>query len=388
MQQAMKKKKLNRHRQIMLNGSTAIRYDLKLSARNRRLRLRRLKYSYRTRIRVVDTGGEITDQSNKKGENFSSSDKNGEITESMKVVSLSLVKDDQEDAVSVGFGDEDCKSEKKLTYGMMSVIGGRREMEDAVSVELGLVERDGVRYDFFAVFDGHGGSQVAQACRERLHQLVEEEATRDRMREVGWERMMELCFARMDNEVADNAAVKTVGSTAVVAVVSSSEVVVANCGDSRAVMGRGGEAFALSKDHKPDRPDEEKRIEAAGGKVIDWNGHRVLGVLATSRSIGDQYLRPYVICTPEVTVTDRTNKDEFLILASDGLWDVLSNENACQVVRNCLGRKTNRRPVISEVGDDSGAAAEAEAAAAILTRLAIARGSKDNTSVIVLDLRR
>ena len=77
------------------------------------------------------------------------------------------------------------------------------------------------------------------------------------------------------------------GSTAVVAVVTSEYIIVANCGDSRAVLCRGGRAIPLSCDHKPDRPDELARIEAAGGRVVFVNGARVEGILAMSRAIGN-----------------------------------------------------------------------------------------------------
>ncbi|KAL2542215.1 Protein phosphatase 2C 37 [Abeliophyllum distichum] len=105
------------------------------------------------------------------------------------------------------------------------------------------------------------------------------------------------------------------GRPATVAVVGEEVVLVANCGDSRAVLSRGGVAIPLSIDHKPERADELKRIEVSGGKVVNWNGHRVLGVLATSRSIGDYYLKPFVIPEPEVTVNNRTEMDEFMIIA-------------------------------------------------------------------------
>ncbi|XXG89974.1 hypothetical protein AAC387_Pa12g1848 [Persea americana] len=197
---------------------------------------------------------------------------------------------------------------------------------------------------------------------------------------------MEECFGKMDEEVREEAeaagdevavsTAKTVGSTAVVAVVGIENVVVANCGDSRAVLSRGGVAVPLSYDHKPDRPDEMERVEAAGGNVINWDGCRVLGVLATSRSIGDHYLKPYVISKPEVVVMERTHLDEFLILASDGLWDVVSNEMACNVVRRCLAGRSLKRL-------SKGSAAEA---AAMLAELAMGRGSKDNISVVVIDL--
>jgi len=124
-------------------------------------------------------------------------------------------------------------------------------MEDAVSAEIGFAAKERGKYDFFAVYDGHGGAQVAEACRERLHRLVAEEVERSESHvEWDWQGVMEGCFRKMDSEVAGNAAVRTVGSTAVVAVIAAEELVVANCGDCRAVLGRGGEAVDLSSDHK------------------------------------------------------------------------------------------------------------------------------------------
>lgn len=135
---------------------------------------------------------------------------------------------------------------------------------------------------------------------------------------------------------------------------------------------------------QPDRPDERERIERSGGTVVNWNGHRVLGVLATSRSIGDRQLNPYVIAKPEVTVNKREAEDEFIILASDGLWDVISNELACNVVRKCLdGRIICRRRSQHMNGNQY----RMMNAATVLTELAMARGSKDNISVIVVNLK-
>lgn len=281
------------------------------------------------------------------------------------------------------------------SHGAASVMGRRREMEDSVSVELGLLvemEEDSRSYDFFGVFDGHGGSHVAEACSDRMHSILREELKNsDTCRtKIDWEMVMMRSFERMDREVGggkEDVEEMTVGSTAVTAVVGKEEVVVANCGDSRAVICRSGVAVPLSIDHKPDRPDELARIEAAGGRVINWNGYRVLGVLATSRSIGDHYLRPYVSPTPEVTISKRTEEDEFLILASDGLWDVISNEVACQIVRRCLTGRIHRKTEEPTNGTN-GKCSRAEIAASLLTELAIAKGSKDNVSVIVVELRK
>ncbi|KAB1209883.1 putative protein phosphatase 2C 8 [Morella rubra] len=298
----------------------------------------------------------------------------------------------------VGGGEEEdqVRSFAYPSHSLVSVIGRRRVMEDAVRVAPRFVEMGECdTYHLFAVYDGHGGDTVANACRDRLHVLLAEELEdwwrTGGGRRMDWEKVMASCFSKMDEEVncstvAESeervALARGMGSTAVVVLVGKEEIVVANCGDSRAVLIRGGVAFPLSSDHKPDRPDERERIEAAGGTVVDWNGHRVLGVLATSRSIGDHYLRPYVMSEPEVTVTQRTESDDFLVIASDGLWDVMTNEFACNVVWECLNRQTDRRFSDGSSGNCS------LNAAAMLAVLAMARGSRDNISVIVVQLRK
>lgn len=98
---------------------------------------------------------------------------------------------------------------------------------------------------------------------------------------------------------------------------------------------------------------------------------------------GDKCLKPFVTSVPEVTVTKRTNSDEFLILASDGLWDVVSNEYACHVVRRCLSGQMRRRSRGTMT-----AAHSASEAARILAELAISRGSEDNISVIIVELNK
>ncbi|KAL1217693.1 putative protein phosphatase 2C 78 [Cardamine amara subsp. amara] len=292
-------------------------------------------------------------------------------------------------------------------YGVASVCGRRREMEDAVAVHPFFfrqqTEYSSSGFHYYGVYDGHGCSHVAMKCRERLHELVREELESEA---ADWENSMTRSFTRMDVEVvalkAGGAAkcrcelqrpdCDAVGSTAVVSVVTPEKIIVANCGDSRAVLFRNGKPIPLSSDHKPDRPDELDRIEAAGGRVIYWDGPRVLGVLAMSRAIGDNYLKPYVISKPEVTVTDRVKEDDFIILASDGLWDVISNETACNVVRMCLRGKFNGQLLEGGAtaggggGDVSGKSCEE--AAMLLTRFALARQSSDNVSVVVVDLRR
>ncbi|KAL9313155.1 hypothetical protein ACSQ67_018607 [Phaseolus vulgaris] len=272
-------------------------------------------------------------------------------------------------------------------WGFTSVCGKRPEMEDALAavprflkipIQMLTGDRvpDGIdkcfreqTLHFFGVYDGHGGSQVANYCSERMHFALAEEI--ESIKEVN----------------SDPVAPETVGSTAVVAVICSSHIVVSNCGDSRAVLCRGKEPMALSVDHKPNRPDEYARIDAAGGRVIQWNGHRVFGVLAMSRSIGDRYLKPWIIPDPEVKFVPRAKDDECLILASDGLWDVMTNEEVCDIARRriLLWHKKNGLALPSERGD--GIDPAAQAAAEYLSNRALQKGSKDNITVIVVDLK-
>ncbi|KAL0694727.1 hypothetical protein Bca4012_061907 [Brassica carinata] len=316
-------------------------------------------------------------------------------------------------------------------WGTVSICGGRSEMEDAVSalphfvkipIKMLMGDHEGMSPSlthltshFFGVYDGHGGAQVADYCHDRIHFALAEEIERIKEelcerntgegRQVQWEKVFVDCYLKVDGEVKgkvtrpvvgssdddemvlDAVSPETVGSTAVVALVCSSHIIVSNCGDSRAVLLRGKDSMPLSVDHKPDREDEYARIERAGGKVIQWQGARVSGVLAMSRSIGDEYLEPYVIPDPEVTFMPRAREDECLILASDGLWDVISNQDACEFARKRIlwwHKKNGALPLAERgVGEDQAC----QAAADYLSKLAIQKGSKDNISIIVVDLK-
>ncbi|KAK9842137.1 hypothetical protein WJX84_006806 [Apatococcus fuscideae] len=286
---------------------------------------------------------------------------------------------------------------------------------------------------FFGVFDGHGGAEAALHCAQTLHQRIAEalsvatsptahsdlasSASRTAFpsegssvsREDSHEGSSAPCTPSAATDPDEPAQLKSRVSsqelkavpasphlvshkdlvkqtdalvdTAVLeeqeALVGSRHLYVANCGDSRAVLCRGGYACALTDDHKAAREDETARVEAAGGQILFWNGVRVMGVLAVSRAIGDHCLRPYVIADPEVTIIARRAEDELLLLASDGLWDVLSNQEAISLAKRCLRRARQR-----------GASRQSAAriAATVLTRAAVDRGSRDNVTVVVVDL--
>jgi len=141
-----------------------------------------------------------------------------------------------------------------------------------------------------------------------------------------------------------------VGTTAVCVLFNDTDIICANAGDSRAILCRGGKCMELSKDHKPCLPDERKRILSAGGTVDAQHVqgrtvHRVNQSLSLSRSIGDLAhkktpgLGPHeqaVTALPQLIHGSRSPKDEFLVLACDGIWDVMTSEQVTSFVRQRL----------------------------------------------------
>lgn len=159
------------------------------------------------------------------------------------------------------------------------------------------------------------------------------------------------------------------GTTALIAIMEDGNLIVANVGDSRGVMcDARGNAIPVSFDHKPQQVREQKRIEAAGG-YIAFNGvWRVAGILATSRAMGDYPLKDkkFVIADPDIlTFGLEDHKPMFLILASDGLWDTFTNEEAVKFIKERLD--------------------EPDFGAKSLTLQAYYRGSVDNITVLVIN---
>lgn len=148
------------------------------------------------------------------------------------------------------------------------------------------------------------------------------------------------------------------GTTAVCVFVSPRLIYIANCGDSRAVLCRSGSPVFSTQDHKPGLPTERERIVKAGGSVMI---QRVNGSLAVSRALGDYEYKKVegrgpceqlVSPEPEIFVRDRDDAvDEFLVLACDGIWDVMSNEDLCQYIHNRLLVTSNLQEVTSQVID-------------------------------------
>lgn len=246
----------------------------------------------------------------------------------------------------------------KFCYGYSSFKGKRSSMEDFYETRIS--EIDGQMVAFFGVFDGHGGSRTAEYLKNNLFKNLSNHP--DFIKDT--KSAIVESFRQTDADYLDEekSQQKDAGSTASTAVLLGDRLLVANVGDSRVVASRAGSAIPLSIDHKPDRSDERERIEQAGGFII-WAGTwRVGGVLAVSRAFGDKLLKPYVVADPEIQEEEIDGVD-FIIIASDGLWNVISNKDAVAIVQDIP---------------------DAEAASRKLIEDAYAKGSSDNITCLVV----
>lgn len=147
------------------------------------------------------------------------------------------------------------------------------------------------------------------------------------------------------------------GSTATAVMISPQNIYFINCGDSRTFLCRDGQVVFYTEDHKPCNPKEKERIQNAGGSVTL---QRINGSLAVSRGLGDYDFKEVewkaqteqlVSPEPEVFELKRAPEDEFLVVACDGVWDAVGNEELCAFVRNRLQVCDDLRDICSQVID-------------------------------------
>lgn len=157
------------------------------------------------------------------------------------------------------------------------------------------------------------------------------------------------------------------GTTCSLALLSGNEVVIGHVGDSRMLLCRGGEAVPLTRQHRPDDPDELARVAAAGGRVTFVGVPRVNGQLAMTRAIGAFHLANQgVVADPDVRELELDPAlDAFMVLGTDGLFDVMCDDEVIATVMQ--------------------AESPADAANA-LSELALAHGARDNITAVVVAL--
>lgn len=191
--------------------------------------------------------------------------------------------------------------------------GPRQTMEDT-----SCVEPIGDNLLMLCVFDGHGGLDVASMCAKRAHVIMKSLISSNPDMSI----CLRLLYKRLDEEarLMDR---PTVGATAAIAIITKDRVWFSNCGDTMiALKMKNGSVCYVSQDHKVE--NERARLEAAGGIITTFGGcSRIFGTLNIARSIGDVYMKSFVISDPFVTATSFPKTEiDWIMLASDGLWDV------------------------------------------------------------------
>ncbi|KAL9238682.1 hypothetical protein vseg_013072 [Gypsophila vaccaria] len=261
-------------------------------------------------------------------------------------------------------------AEEEEVYSVCSKKGRRCFLEDRFSA---LVHNN---MAIFGVFDGHGGAKAAEYAAEYLNKNIISEIE-NKGNEVDIEEAVKQGYLKTDSEFLEGEL--NGGSCCVTALITKGDLVVSNAGDCRAVMSRGGVAEALTTDHRPSRPDEKERIEAKGGYIDCYSSvWRIQGSLAVSRGIGDRQLKQWVVAEPESRVVKISPNDEFLILASDGLWDKVTNQEAVDIARPlCIIDSNKPKPQPQSLS-----------ACKKLVDVAVSRGSLDDVSVMIIPLDR
>jgi serine/threonine protein phosphatase PrpC len=261
----------------------------------------------------------------------------------------------------------------------VSLKGKRPQNEDKHSIILNYDgrNRDDAPVDYFAVYDGHGGKFVSKFLSENLPQFFTDSRVVYPLKKDYVERVYSRFTEILKQKHFEYA--NQMGSTCLVAIRYKKNdgdyINVLNTGDSRCILCRNNLEVALTKDHKPNWPEEQYRIERLGGKIAfdgyDWR----INDLSVSRAFGDLESAPYLTNYPDIFRYKLTPSDKFLVLACDGLWDVMSNQDVVNfILSGCYdmstGKKINKNINIAKR----------------LAEQAIMRGSTDNVSIIVVFL--
>jgi len=276
----------------------------------------------------------------------------------------------------------------------------RNYNEDRVSIVYNIVKPTGRGEtewpvcSYFGVFDGHGGSACADFLRDSLHHFIIKQSCFPYKPKKALVRGFEAAEAAW-TEIAmkDKNAIDKSGSCAVVALIVGDICFIANVGDSRAVLSAdsGTKVYSLTKDHKPNEETERTRILAAGGEVyqsqinsgttIVQGVYRVIpGRLSVSRSFGDieAKLERYggnhnvLIAVPDVKTFRVSDGYDYVLLASDGIFDKLSNKEAVASVWSTFQNKTLNFHKQCGLGVDS------------VIRSALSRQTLDNVTVVLV----
>ncbi len=289
-------------------------------------------------------------------------------------------KDTKTEQVKINEKDTKTEQEKSNKAYLVSLKGNRESNEDRHTIILNMDGNNKLlnKINMFGVYDGHGGRPVSKFLSEYLPDLL----TDKRIKYPILKPYIEKVYSYLNDVLKKNYEQQTLqcGSTCLVGLNykynNASYLTICNTGDSRCVLCRDNFAIPLTKDHKPDWPEETRRIIGLGGEELmkrDNYGDMRIKDLSVSRAFGDYDTFPFVTYEPDVfryKLDDK--KDKFCVFACDGLWDVVSNQDVVNfIIRECYEtdlhtRKHENINIARKLGE-----------------YALTMGSEDNITIVI-----
>ncbi len=250
----------------------------------------------------------------------------------------------------------------RVVLGCAWAQGGRDYMQDAFNITLSTRTADS-HLDFFGVFDGHGpnGENISKFVAYKLCDAAVQQYNKTKQT---FPQAIETACLLLDEEMRSTAmlmdedGVVLGGSTCCVVWVKKKEIFSCNLGDSRFILAYNGKAVAVTEDHKPNVHTERVRIYQAGGHVDDM---RVNGILGVARSFGDYMFKtqrnrgPHqqlVSSLPDIRTVEIDEHINFLVLASDGIWDMMSNQGTVDFIVNRMRNGVALNEICEQVIDN------------------------------------
>jgi serine/threonine protein phosphatase PrpC len=260
----------------------------------------------------------------------------------------------------------------------VSMKGHRPQNEDKHNIIVNLNGKDKsiAPVNYYAVYDGHGGKYVSTFLSKHLPATLIDRRIIYPLKN----KTVKDIYNHWDNVLRSHHKKQSsnTGSTCLVVIhykIDNSEYLnILNTGDSRCVICRNNIGISLTKDHKPHWPEEKSRIKSLGGEPYfdgyDWR----IKDLSVSRAFGDLNATPYVTHMPDIFRYKLSNNDKFIVVACDGLWDVLCDHDVVNfILDNCYDPMTNKRINKNKKQNVSQRLGE----------YAIAKGSTDNITILI-----
>ena len=272
------------------------------------------------------------------------------------------------------------------SYNEYSNIPYRKSMEDYHCIKQNLLKNNSIIYSYFSIFDGHSGSEVALFLSKNLHKILAQQLISLNLYNLDENNNIEnhndkiisgikKSFEMADEEIINNLIInKEAGSTGTIILLykinndmneSSRYIICANIGDSKGYILTKNNLVQITKEHKCNDIKEVERIKKKGGIVFS---NRVFGTLMLTRSFGDKEMKKYgVISTPDCFCHKIKDEDIYVIIASDGVWDAVCEEEIMQMGGEKLSSDDFSKKIVKFARD---------------------KGTRDNISCIVIKLNK